>query len=145
MIRRIMSVFLPVAAGFWLIGFGTRYSQHAMHMFLDAHRIYQSSPDAYLFWLKFPMEIGRVILCGIVGGFVALAARRNGIIAVSTLALIQMALFFIAALAVLAHGGDWFEWFLAMLPWNTLCAIATFIGGAIAQKCFVSGSIVRNF
>ena len=137
----LVTVLVPVVAGFWVIGFGTRYSQHAMQTFLDGHRVYQFSPNAYLFWLKFPMEIGRVILCGVVGALVGFAAGRNGRVAVMTLALVQMVLFFVATFAVIAHGRDWFEWFFAMLPWNALCSIATVIGGVIARKCSVLPAI----
>src|SRR3954471_24724865 len=58
---------LTVVAGFWSIGFTTGRSQHAMQQFLNAHQIYDRDPDAYLFWLKFPLQIGRLILCTAIG------------------------------------------------------------------------------
>ena len=122
-----------VIGGFWLIGFATRFSLHAMQTFLDAHRVYELDPRAYLFWLKFPLEIGRVILCGLIGALVAFTAKRTEMAAVMALALIQMALFLAGALTLIIRGREWLDWFLVMLLWNGLCAIATVIAGAIVR------------
>src|SRR5947209_722138 len=54
---------VTVVVGLWSIGFATNLSQHATRTFLDAHGIYQSHPDAYVFWSKFPLRLGRVIIC----------------------------------------------------------------------------------
>lgn len=124
-----------ILGGLWLIGFATRSSAHAMQTFLDAHRLYESHPNAYLFWSKFPLEIGRVIICGLVGAIVALAAKRMEIIAVIAVSLLQIALFFAAVVAVIARGEAWFQWFIVMLQWNGLCSIATVVGGAIVRTC----------
>jgi hypothetical protein len=122
-----------VIGGFWLIGFATRFSLHAMQTFLDAHQVYELDPSAYLFWLKFPLEIGRVILCALIGALVAFTAKRMEMAAVVALALLQMALFEAATVALIIRGREWFEWFLVMLLWNGLCAIATVAGGAIVR------------
>jgi hypothetical protein len=122
-----------IVGGFWLIGFATRSSLHAMQTVLDAHRLYELHPDAYLFWLKFPLQIGRVLLCAAVGAFVALAAKRREMTATMVLALVQIALFFVGTCALIATGRDWFHWFLDMLPWNCLSSIATVVGGAIVR------------
>jgi hypothetical protein len=124
-----------ILGGLWLIGFATRSSAHAMQTFLDAHRLYESHPNACLFWSKFPLEIGRVIICGLVGAIVALAAKRMEIIAVIAVSLLQIALFFAAVVAVIARGEAWFQWFIVMLQWNGLCSIATVVGGAIVRTC----------
>jgi hypothetical protein len=124
-----------ILGGLWLIGFATRSSAHAMQTFLDAHRLYESHPNAYLFWSKFPLEIGRIIICGLVGAIVALAAKRMEIIAVIAVSLLQIALFFAAVVAVIARGEAWFQWFIVMLQWNGLCSIATVVGGAIVRTC----------
>jgi len=124
-----------ILGGLWLIGFATRSSAHAMQTFLDAHRLYESHPNAYLSWSKFPLEIGRVIICGLVGAIVALAAKRMEIIAVIAVSLLQIALFFAAVVAVIARGEAWFQWFIVMLQWNGLCSIATVVGGAIVRTC----------
>lgn len=124
---------LAVLGGLWLIGFATRSSDHAMQTFLDAHRYYESHPDAYLFWSKFPLEMGRVIVCGLVGALVALTAKRMEMIAVIAISLIQLALFFAAVVAVIARGEAWLHWFVVMLQWNGLCSIATVVGGVIVR------------
>jgi hypothetical protein len=122
-----------ILGGLWLIGLVTRSSAHAMQTFLDAHRLYESHPDAYLFWSKFPMEIGRVIVCGLVGAIVALAAKRMEMVAVIAISLVQIALFLAAVVAVIARGEPWLHWFIVMLQWNGLCSIATVVGGAIVR------------
>ncbi len=61
------SMLVIVGAGFWLTAFATRSSVRATQTFLDAYRLYEWHPDAYLFWLKFPLQIGRVILCTAIG------------------------------------------------------------------------------
>lgn len=124
---------LAVLGGLWLIGFATRSSAHVMQTFLDAHRFYESHPDAYLFWSKFPLELGRVIVCGVVGALVALAAKRMEMIVVILISLVQTALFFAAVVAVIARGEAWFHWLVVMLQWNGLCSIATIVGGAIVR------------
>jgi hypothetical protein len=126
---------VTILGGLWLIGFATRSSAHAIEAFLDAHRLYESHPNAYLFWSTFPLEIGRVIVCGLVSTIVALAAKRMEMIAVTAISLVQMALFFAAVAAVIARGEAWFHWFIVMLQWNGLCSIATVVGGVIVRTC----------
>lgn len=126
---------VTIIGGLWLIGFATRSSAHAMQAFLDTHRLYESHPSAYLFWSKFPLEIGRVIVCGLVGAIVAFAAKRMEMMAVIAISLIQIALFLAAVVAVIARGEGWFHWFIVMLQWNGLCSIATVVGGVIVRAC----------
>jgi hypothetical protein len=128
-------ILVAILGGLWLIGFATRSSAHAMQIFLDAHRLYESHPNAYLFWSTFPLEIGRVIVCGLVGAIVALVAKRMEMIAVIATSLVQIALFFAAVVAVIARGETWFHWFIVMLQWNGLCSIATVVGGVIVRTC----------
>jgi hypothetical protein len=126
---------VAILGGLWLIGFATRSSAHGMHTFLDAHRLYESHPDAYLFWSKFPLKIGRVIVCGLVGAIVALAAKRMEMIAVIAISLVQIALFLTAVVAAIARGEPWFHWFIAMLQWNGLCSIAIVVAGLVVRTC----------
>jgi hypothetical protein len=126
---------LAVLGGLWLIGFATRSSAHAMQTFLDAHRFYDSNPEAYLFWSKFPLEMGRVIVCGFGGVLAALVAKRMEMMAVILISLVQFALFFAALVAVIARGEVWFHWFVVMLQWNSLCCIGTVMGGVIVRIC----------
>jgi hypothetical protein len=126
---------VTVIGGFWLIGFATRSSQHAMRMFLDSRRIYELHPNAYLFWLKFPLEIGHIVICSGIGALVGLAARRIEMAAAMALALLQIALFLAGTVALIAGGREWLNWFLFMLPWNSVSFIATIIGGAIVRIC----------
>lgn len=126
---------VTIIGGLWLIGFATRSSAHAVQTFLDAHRLYESHPDAYLFWSKFPLEIGRLIVCGLVGIIVALAAKRMEMIAVIAISLVQIALFLVGVVVVIARGEVWFHWFIVMLWWNGLCSVATVVGGAIVKTC----------
>ena len=130
---RLMLV--AVIGGLWLIGFATRSSQHAMRMFLDARRIDELHPNAYLFWLKFPLEIGRIVICSGIGALVALLARRIEMAAAMAVALFQIALFPAGTVALIAGGREWLHWFVFMLPWNSLSFIATVIGGAIVKIC----------
>jgi hypothetical protein len=129
---------VAVVAGLWTIGFATTLSQHATRTFLDAHGIYQSHPDAYLFWSKFPLRLGRLLICAVVGSAVALVAKRREMQVVTALSLTQMAMFFVAAIAVIARREEWFQWFVVMLKWNSLCAIATIVGGLIVKVCRIS-------
>jgi hypothetical protein len=122
-----------VGGGFFLIGLASRTSSHAMQSFLDTHRIYDSHPTAYLFWLKFPLETGRVFICALTGVLVAFTVKGRDLIATTSLAAVQIALFFVAVIAVIATGRHWSEWFLFMLPWNCLCCLATIVGGAIVR------------
>jgi hypothetical protein len=106
-----------------------------MQTFLDAHRLYESHPNAYLFWSKFPLEIGRIIVCGLVGAIVALVTKRMEMIAVIAISLVQIVFFLAAVVAVIARGEAWFHWFIVMLQWNGLCSIATVVGGVIVRTC----------
>jgi len=139
-----LSMLFAVSGGFWLIGFATRSSAHLMRTFLDAHQLYQSEPSVYLFWLKFPLETGRVILCAVVGALVALIAHKKEMAAVVTLALIQGMLFFVSTVALIVNHREWLHWFLFMLPWITACSTATIIGGAVVRKCRASGNLDRS-
>ncbi len=127
------SMLVIVIGGFWLTGWATRSSQHALRMFLDAHRVYEWHPSAYLFWLTFPLKMGRLILCIAIGALVALAAKGSEMVAVVVLALVQIALFLAGTLALIVGGRDWLHWFLVMLLWNGLSVIATIVGGAIVR------------
>lgn len=124
---------VAVVGGWWLTGFGSRSSSHAMQMFLDSHRVYELHPDAYLFWSNFPFEIGRVILCVAVGAMVGLVARKIEMIAVVALASVQITLFLVAAVALIASGREWLDWFVFMTPWNLLSAMAVIAGGTIVR------------
>lgn len=126
-------MFVTIAGGLWLIGFATRSSLHAMQIFLNSHRIYELHPSAYVFWSKFPLELGRVIICGLAGVVVALAAKRGEMAAVIVISLVQIALFLAAVVAVIARGEAWFHWFMAMLLWNSLGSAATVLGGAAVR------------
>lgn len=128
-------MFVVVLGGLWSIGFATRVSQHAMHTFLNAEGIYRSDPNAYLFWWKFPLQIGRVVICALVGVIVALAAKRREMQAVTAVSLAQMAMFFVAIVAVIVRGEEWFHWLLVMFKWNSLCAIGSIFGGLIVKLC----------
>ena len=129
-----LPMLIRVIGGLWTIGFATSYTQHAMWMFLDANRVYEIHPNAYLFWLKFPTEIGRIVVCGLVGSLITILGNRKEFIAATTLAFAQIAMFSAGAIASFALGRDWFHWFVAMAPWNLLCAAATIVGGAIVRK-----------
>lgn len=122
-----------VLAGLWAIGFATRFSGHAIQAFLDAHRYYDLHPDAYLFWLKFPFEAGRAILCVLIGGMVALVAKQREMPAVVSLTLAQILLYLTGAVALVVTGRGWLQWLLAMMFWNGLCCLSTLAGGAIVS------------
>ena len=135
---RVAPFLMPVAVfgGLWSIAFATNVFQHATRTFLDAHGIYLSHPDAYLFWSKFPLRLGRLIICTLVGSAVALVAKRREMQVATVLSLAQMAMFFVSAIAVIARGEEWwFHWFVVMFKWNSLCAIATIVGGVIVRGC----------
>jgi hypothetical protein len=121
-----------VLAGQWMIGAITGYLTHAIQGVLDANRMYEVDPNAYLFWVKFPNQIGRMAVCAAVGAIVALFARRAEMPAVTTLALVQLAMFLMAAVSLIVAGRLewWAPWFASMAPWNALCAGAIFGGGA---------------
>ena len=123
-----------VAAGCLLIGIASRFSVQATHAFLESHRVYESHPDAYLFWIKFPLQTGRMVVCFLAGVLLALAARRRELIATLTLAVVEIAFFLSAVLVVIASGRAWLHWFLAMLPWNGLFSLAILTGGITVQR-----------
>lgn len=124
---------LAVFAGFWSVGFATRWSQHAIQAFLNAHQFYEWHPGAYLFWLKFPLQIGRIVLCTAIGAGVALAAKRVEMAAAIGLASVQLVLFGAGTFYLMATSRVWFHWFLGMLPWNCLTAVAIVSGGAMVK------------
>lgn len=128
-----LSMFALAAGSFWFLGFATRFSSHAMQAFLDAHRYYDLHPDAYLFWLKFPFETGRVILCVLIGGSMALLAKHREMAAVIGLVLLQSVLFSIGAITLAVTGRDWVQWFVAMALWNGLCGVSMLAGGALVR------------
>jgi hypothetical protein len=129
---------VAVVTGLWCIGFATTLSQQATRTFLDAHGIYRSHPDAYLFWSRFPLHLGRALICGLVGCLAALVAKRREMQVATVLSLAQMAMFFVAAITVIARGEEWSQWFVMMFKWNSLCAIGTIAGGLIVKVCRVS-------
>jgi hypothetical protein len=106
-----------------------------MQRLLDALRVYEVDPSAYLFWLKFPLEIGRVVICTVLGCLVALVNKRYELPATASLALAQLTMFCAGAITVIAYSHHWLDWFVAMAPWNILCAMATVAGGVIVLKC----------
>jgi hypothetical protein len=120
-----------VIVGFWLIGFCTRLSVSAMNGYLDSHAVYQSNPATYIYWLTFPLRLGRVFICAAVGAVVALFARRVAMSAILITALVQMALFLSAFVFVLAAGRPWQDWFREMAFWNTASAAAIIFGGTL--------------
>lgn len=122
-----------VIAGFWLIGWATRWSEHGMQFWLDKEGIYQSHPSLYLFLYTFPLELGRVLICGAIGIMMAFIARKIEIVAVASLALIQMLLFFVAAAVPMRGRGEWLSWFVHMGFWNTACAVGTIAGGFVMR------------
>lgn len=122
-----------VLGALWFTGFATTYSARAMQMLLDAHRVYELDPSGYLFWLKFPFEIGRIMICTVVGSLVALAAKRYELPTAVSLALAQIAMFGAGTITLIAYGRPWFQWFVAMAPWNAMCSTAIIAGAAIVR------------
>ena len=141
-----LRMLITVLGGIWLLGFTTTLSTRAMQRFLDALRVYEVDPSAYLFWLKFPLEIGRLVICSVLGCLVALVAKRYELPAAASLALAQLAMFCAGTITLIAYGRHWPNWFLAMAPWNILCAIATVAGAIIVLKCKRSktGQVLRG-
>jgi hypothetical protein len=129
----VLVLLFSVIGGWWLTGWSTRWSVHEMQTVLDTQQMYQSHPSLYLFLLKFPLELGRVLICTAIGVLIALIARKVEMAAVVSLALVQMALFVVAAVVPMAGRGEWLSWFLFMGFWNTACAIAMIAGGAIVR------------
>ena len=113
-----------------------------MRQLLDARRIYELDPSAYLFWLKFRLELGRVVISTLLGSLVALVTKRYELPAAATLAVAQIAMFCTGTITLIASGRHWLDWFLAMATWNVSCAMATFVGGVIVRK-FRSSAAVR--
>jgi hypothetical protein len=134
---------IALAGGLWLIGFATRYATHAMQTLLDAQRVYEVNPIAYLFWLKFPLEIGRTIICMAVGSLVAIAAKRYELPAAVSLALAQIAMFVAGAITLIAYGRHWLDWFTVMAPWNVLCSVTTVVG-AVMVRLYRQTATVRG-
>lgn len=126
---------ITLLGALWLLGFATSHSTHQMQRLLDALRVYEVDPSAYLFWLKFPLEIGRVVICTVLGCLVALVNKRYELPATASLALAQLTMFCAGAITVIAYSHHWLDWFVAMAPWNILCAMATVAGGVIVLKC----------
>jgi len=93
----------------------------------------RTAPRSYLFWLKFPLQIGRIVLCTAIGSVMALAAKRVEMVAVMTLALLTMALFGLGTVALIVTGRTWLHWLLVMMPWNCLTSAAILAGGAIVK------------
>lgn len=126
-------MFLTIFGALWCLGFATRWSAHIMQRFLDAQRLYESHPDAYLFWLTFPLLLGRVVLCTVIGAVIALLARRREMPTVIAFASVQMILFIIGTATLIFNRLHWLPWFDDMLPWNLLCAVATVMGGMLVK------------
>jgi hypothetical protein len=62
-----------------------------------------------------------------------LVARKIEMIAVVALASVQITLFLVAAVALIASGREWLDWFVFMTPWNLLSAMAVIAGGTIVR------------
>jgi hypothetical protein len=131
-----------VVAGFLLMRFGLALSGQAIEAVLDRYGVYQYLADlgreqpsldvaAYVFWITRGMLIGRVLVAALVGGIVAVAAKRSEMAATMALALFMSALNVVGALANLASTGDY--GFLSTLPWSFACSIAIVVGGAIVR------------
>ena len=140
---RPFRVLITVLGALWFIGFATTYSTRAMQMLLDTRRVYELDPSAYLFWLKFPLEIGRIIICTVVGSLVTLAAKRYELPAAVSVALAQIAMFGAGTLTLIAYGRHWFDWFVAMAPWNAMCFMAT-IAGAVIVRVYRGSETARE-
>jgi hypothetical protein len=133
-----------VAAGFYLQRFAFRLPHWAITTALDKYRIYETHPNAYIFWVPDGALIGRVILGVLLGAMVAFASKKREMTATLSLAMVQIALAVIGMLTVLFRFGDY--QFLWTLPWVVAFSLATVAGGIIVRTrrisspCGASGS-----
>jgi ABC-type sulfate transport system permease component len=93
--------------------------------------------------LKFPLELGRVITCILIGCLVSLVAKRYELPAAVSLAVAQLVMFGAGTITLIAYGRNWLNWFFAMTPWNVMCAMATVAGAIIIRMCRRSKQTVQ--
>lgn len=134
-----------VTGGFLLRWFVSWLSDPAMNRGIDAaldrYRLYEYSPQAYVFWLTGSMLVVRLILNALIGFLVAVVAKGREMAATMTLGLIGSVLAIQAALLTVGRTGDFGV--LWTLPHTFAFSMTIVVAGATVRT-YRSAAINRR-
>jgi hypothetical protein len=120
-----------VIAGFLLKRFASGLPEQAIAAAVNRTSFYEQHFSAYMFWMTYGIVLGHIVVAGLVGAIVAVAARGREMI--TTLALASIGCLMTAAALVvwIVRGQDLL---LLRLLWPIADSLAVVVGGMIVRS-----------
>jgi hypothetical protein len=131
MLKAPMVTAACVVAGSLLGRYAFALPKHGMEVVLDHYRLFESSPEMYLFWLTDATQILRLFGNVLAGSLIALAVKGREVPTTIALALVRIAMAIAAIVATLGRPGP--AGYFWTFPWVLAFAIANIAGGVIVR------------
>lgn len=120
-----------VIGGFLLMRFASGLPEQAIAAAVNRTYFYEHHFGAYMFWMTDGIDLGHIVLAGLVGSIVALAARGREMIATMTLASVGCVMTAAALVVWISRGQDMVLW---RLFWSVADSLAIVIGGMFVRS-----------
>lgn len=125
------SIAAVVIGGFLLMRFASGLPELAIAAAVNRTYFYEHHFGAYMFWMTDGIDLGHIVLAGLVGSIVALAARGREMIATMTLASVGCVMTAAALVVWISRGQDMVLW---RLFWSVADSLAIVIGGMFVRS-----------
>ncbi len=119
-----------VIAGFLLRRFASGLPEQAIAAAVNRTSFYEHHFSAYMFWMTDGIALGHIVVAGLVGVIIAVAARGREMITTLTLASIGCLMTAAALIVWIARGQDLL---LLRLLWSIADSLAIVLGGMIVR------------
>jgi hypothetical protein len=120
-----------VIGGFLLMKFASGLPEQAIAAAVNRTSFYERHFGAYMFWMTDGIDLGHIVLAGLVGSIVALAARGREMITTITLASVGCVMTVAALVVWISRGQDMVLW---RLFWSVADSLSIVIGGMIVRS-----------
>jgi hypothetical protein len=120
-----------VIGGFLLMRFASGLPEQAIAAAVNRTYFYEHHFGAYMFWMTDGIDLGHIVLAGLVGSIVALAARGREMIAAMTLASVGCVMTSAALVVWISRGQDMVLW---RLFWSVADSLSIVMGGMIVRS-----------
>lgn len=121
-----------VLGGFLLRKLASGLPEQTIAAAVNRTFLYEHHFGAYMFWMTDGIDLGHIVLAGLVGSIIALAARGREMITTITLASVGCVMTATALVVWMSHGQDMVLW---RLLWSVADSLAIVMGGVIVRSC----------
>ena len=120
-----------VTGGFLLMRFASSLPELAIAAAVNRTYFYEHHFGAYMFWMTDGIDLGHIVLAGLVGSIVALAARGREMITAMTLASVGCVMTAAALVVWISRGQDMVLW---RILWSIADSLSIVMGGMIVRS-----------